>query len=84
MGRVILIGMISMALAGCMDYLDRRESVSFGAGNAQQANLITHVITPLPPHAANRRLLFNGQRIQGGLSRYRTDKVEEAIAPATQ
>jgi hypothetical protein len=70
-------------LAGCMDYLDRRETVSLGAGDAQQANLITHVITPLPPYAANRRLLFNGQLMQGGISRYRTGKVEEVTAPVT-
>lgn len=71
-----MIGMAFLAaavlMAGCTEYLDRRETVSFGAGNAQQANLITHVVSPLPPHAADRDLLFHGQRVGGAVERYRT------------
>ena len=81
--RVVLVGSAAFPLASCMDYLDRRESVSLGAGNAQQANLITHVVNPLPLHAANRQLLFDGQVIYNGVTRYRTGKVAEVTAPPT-
>jgi hypothetical protein len=75
----------TVMLVGCTEYLDRRETVSFGAGNAQQANLITHVISPLPSHAADRDLLFDGDRVGSGVERYRnTGNAGEKIAEASE
>ncbi|HEX2257233.1 MAG TPA: hypothetical protein VHG92_11150 [Afifellaceae bacterium] len=73
-------------LAGCAEYLERRESISFGAGNAQQANLITHVVSPLPSHAADRDLWFHGERMGDAVERYRTGDTADpgaAAGPAT-
>lgn len=67
----------AVTLASCADYLDRRESISFGAGDAQQANLITHVVSPLPSHAADRDLVFHGERMAGAVERYRTGESAE-------
>jgi hypothetical protein len=67
------------ALTGCTDmYLDRRDTVSFAAGDAVAANKVTHMIDPWPPYAGNRNIAFDGERMQMAAERYRTDKVKEA------
>lgn len=82
-GRTTALG-TALLLAGCAaEYLDRRESVSFGAGDAQQANLITHVVSPLPSHAADRDLRFHGERMADAVARYRTGEAG-GPAPATE
>lgn len=71
----------AVVMAGCAsEYLDRRETVSFGAGDAQQANLITHVVSPLPSHAADRDLWFHGERMGDAVERYRTGEVADPAA----
>src|ERR1051326_4736645 len=63
-------------LAGCSDlYWDRREGVSFQAGNAVASNVAVETIDPWPPAAANREIPTNGQRTQAAIDRYRNDKV---------
>ena len=43
-------------LGGCSDiYLDRRETYSFGAGDAPKSNVIAQTIDPWSPASANRR-----------------------------
>jgi hypothetical protein len=59
-------------------YLDRRDTVSFAAGDAVAANKVTHMIDPWPPYAGNRNIAFDGERMQMAAERYRTDKVKEA------
>lgn len=67
------------ALTGCTDmYLDRRDTVSFAAGDAVAANKVTHMIDPWPPYAGDRNIAFDGERMQMAAERYRTDKVKEA------
>lgn len=65
----------AIALTGCSEYLDRRETISFGAGNAQQANLVVHALTPSPSRAADRDLRFGGERMANALVRYRRGDV---------
>jgi hypothetical protein len=63
-------------LGACTDmYLDRRDSVSFEAGDAVAANKVTHMIDPWPVYAGNRNIGFDGERMQGAAERYRTNKV---------
>jgi hypothetical protein len=69
-----------LALAGCSEYLDRRETIAISAGDAQQANLVTHVVHPTPHHSAWRDLWFDGERMGDAHERYRTGQV---IPPAT-
>jgi hypothetical protein len=67
------------ALTGCTDmYLDRRDTVSFAAGDAVAANKVTQMIDPWPPYAGDRNIAFDGERMQMAAERYRTDKVKEA------
>jgi hypothetical protein len=64
-----------MLLAGCSDiYYDRRESVTFGVGDAVESNKVTHIIDPWPRAAGDRRLETDGQRMQRAVERYRTNK----------
>ena len=64
-----------MLLAGCSDiYYDRRESVTFGVGDAVESNKVTNIIDPWPRAAGDRRLETDGQRMQRAVERYRTNK----------
>lgn len=78
MSRLKLAGaalVMAGLVAGCTEYLDRRESVVMWAGDAQRANLITHAVHPLPRHAFERRLRMDGQRMQAAHERYRAGAV---------
>jgi hypothetical protein len=63
-------------LGACTDmYLDRRETVSFAAGDAVAANKVTHMVDPWPPNAGNRDIAYDGERAAAAAERYRTNKV---------
>ena len=65
------------ALGGCTDmYLDRRDTVSFAAGDAVAANKVVHMVDPWPPRAGDRNIAFDGERMATAAERYRTDKVK--------
>jgi hypothetical protein len=67
-------------LAGCSDiYLDRRETISSGAGDAVAANAIEQTNDPWPRNSSNRHLTFNGQRMERAVGCYRIDKVTPPV-----
>jgi hypothetical protein len=75
-------GLAALALAAttllgaCTDmYLDRRDTVSFGAGDAVAANKVAHMVDPWPLRAGDRNIPHDGERMQGAAERYRTNKV---------
>jgi hypothetical protein len=71
---LVLAGMV----AGCAEpdlYLDRRDSLSLGAGDAVASNIIVQTVDPWPRAAGNRNIAFNGDRMQAAGERYRTGKV---------
>jgi len=71
------IGFAGM-LAGCSTpdfYLDRRETISFGAGDAIASNIVAQTVDPWPRAAGNRNLESNGERMQAAVERYRQNKV---------
>ena len=68
----------------CTDmYLDRRDTVSFGAGDAVAVNKVTHMVDPWPARAGNRNIAFDGERMQAAAERYRTNKVTPLSAAGT-
>jgi hypothetical protein len=68
----------------CTDmYLDRRDTVSFEAGDAVAVNKVTHMVDPWPVHAGNRNIAFDGERMQSAAERYRTNKVTPLSAAST-
>lgn len=46
--RNSLVLLAVLALAGCADYMNHRDSVTLGAGNALEANVALHTIDPFP------------------------------------
>jgi hypothetical protein len=83
--RVILALAATTLLGGCTDmYLDRRDTVTFGAGDAVAANKVTQMVDPWPAYAGNRNIAFDGERAQAAAERYRTNKVTPlATAPTS-
>ena len=66
----------TLLLGACTDmYLDRRDSVSFAAGDANASNKAIQVINPWPVYAANRDIAYDGERAAAAAERYRTNKV---------
>ena len=71
-------------LGACTDmYLDRRDTVSFAAGDAVAANKVTQMIDPWPVYAGNRNIAFDGERMQAAAERYRTNKVTPLATAGT-
>lgn len=44
------------------DYLQRSDTILFGAGNAAQADAEIQTITPWPPYVGNTRIHIDGRR----------------------
>jgi hypothetical protein len=75
-GLRVLALTAALLLGACTDmYLDRRDTVSFGAGDAVAANKMAHMVDPWPANAGNRDIAFDGERMQTTVERYRTNKV---------
>jgi hypothetical protein len=73
-----------LLLAACSDvYYDRRDTVSFAAGDAAAANRVTHAADMWPEAAGYRDILSNGQKMQGAVERYRTNKVTPPVGMDT-
>lgn len=85
-GRPIAAGlataMLALTLAACSDlYLDRRDSIALGAGDAIAANEAAQTIDPWPPQSSNTNLAANGQRMQSAIEHYRTNTVVPPVDP---
>jgi hypothetical protein len=73
-------------LAGCSNsdlYLDHRDSIALGAGDAIAGNAVNQMVDPWPPSSGDRNIAFNGQKMQAAVQRYRTDKVVAPVDPST-
>jgi hypothetical protein len=81
----LVLALAAATLTGaCTDmYLDRRDTVSFGAGDAVAVNKITHMVDPWPAYAGNRNIPHDGERMQAAAERYRTNKVTPLSTAAT-
>ena len=72
------------ALGGCTDmYLDRRDTVSFAAGDATAANKVTHMVDPWPVRAGDRNIPHDGERMAAAAERYRTNKLTPFAGTST-
>jgi hypothetical protein len=83
-GPALLALAATMLLGACTDmYHDRRDSVSFGAGDAVAANKVTHMVDPWPVRAGDRNIAFDGERMQAAAERYRTNRVTPLATAGT-
>ena len=62
--RMLALAAASALLAGCSDYLDRRETISLQGGNAVQTNKVTQMVDPWPAASADRNIAYNGAVMQ--------------------
>jgi hypothetical protein len=71
-------------LAACSDiYYDRRDTVTFRAGDASAVNRVTQAVDMWPEAAGYRNIESNGQKMQSAVERYRTNKVTPPIGIGT-
>ena len=81
--RSLVLAAVLATLAGCSEYLDRRETVALQGGNATATNQVTQMVDPWPRDSANRNIAFNGDKIESAYTRYRTNKVTPPNATGT-
>ena len=63
-------------------YIQRSDTITFGAGNAKDANAAIHVIDPWQPYVGYRYFPSNGQRMSDAVERYRdVSKLPQAPQP---
>jgi hypothetical protein len=70
-GLSLAVALPAAVLCGCSDYLDRRDSLYLGAGEAVRANQLAHVVDPWPAHARNTNVPSAGGRMVSAVKRYR-------------
>jgi hypothetical protein len=79
--RVLLVLAVASLGSGCADYLNHRDSITFGLGNAVEANKGIHIQDPFPQVAQNTRITSDGKVIYKVIRNHRG---EPAVAtPST-
>ncbi len=73
--RTLALAALLAALAGCSEYLDRRDTISLGGGNAVATDKVTQMVDPWPRDSADRNIAFNGTKMETAVERYRTNRV---------
>ncbi len=71
-------------LAGCSNadlFLDRRDTIALGGGDAVAADKVTQIVDPWPAYSGDKNIAYNGQRMQSAVERYRTGKVTPPADP---
>jgi hypothetical protein len=73
--RALALATLIAALAGCSEYLDRRDTIALSGGNAVATNAVSQMVDPWPRDSADRNIAFNGTRMETAVERYRTNRV---------
>ena len=73
--RTLALALLLAALAGCAEYLDRRETISLGGGDSVAADKVSQMVDPWPRDSANRNIAFDGAKMETAVERYRTNRV---------
>jgi hypothetical protein len=71
----LALAVLFATLAGCSEYLDRRDTIAKSGGNAVYTDRVTQTVDPWPRDSANREIAYNGEKMQTAVERYRTNKV---------
>jgi hypothetical protein len=82
----VLLAATTLMLAGCEHdrYLDRRDSVTFGAGNAVAANKAIQIIDPWPQEARTISHGMSGEQAVAAMEKLRRRSSGAAPAAAPQ
>jgi hypothetical protein len=63
-------------------YFQRSDSITLGAGDAKQANAVTHTINPWPSYVGDRRIVVEAARARGAIARSRSGTQPRDPLPA--
>ena len=63
-------------------YFQRSDTITLSAGDAKQANAVTHTINPWPSHVGDRRIVVEAARTRGAITRYRSGTQPRDPLPA--
>src|SRR6476619_2715690 len=87
-----LLAIVSaLSLGGCYGlyghdevdrYLQRSDTITMSAGDAKQANAVTHTIHPWPSNVGDRRIVVSAAKTGGAISRYRSGTQPRDPLPA--
>ena len=67
--RLAALGALGL-LGACNDYVARKDTIVWGAGDAIAYNKAIHVIDPWPPASADTRIPVSGRRVADAIERY--------------
>jgi hypothetical protein len=63
-------------------YFQRSDTITLGAGDAKQANAVTHTINPWPSNVGDRRIIVGAAKTGGAIARYRSGTQPRDPLPA--
>src|SRR5215203_3959081 len=69
-GCAAALFLAASALSGCAEYMDRKDTIAFSAGEAQNKNIIAHTRDPWPVAAANTTIVTSGNRAARAVRNY--------------
>jgi hypothetical protein len=86
--RSIVLPTVCLLLSACTQYqnryLERVDTVTFGAGDAVASNAAVQIPTPWPRYSNNTTIAMDGERIARAVARYREgEKQPVATTPET-
>lgn len=70
--RALLVLAAASLVSGCADYLNHRDTITFGLGNAVEANKAIHIEDPFPPAAQRTHIASDGKVIRRVVTDYQT------------
>ncbi|MBP1886665.1 pilus assembly protein [Sinorhizobium mexicanum] len=80
--RALLLAGAATLLSSCADYMNHRDSITFGLGNAMEANKGIHTQDPFPRVAQNTRIPGDGKVIYRAIRTYQGEGAGAAPAPS--
>jgi len=63
-------------------YFQRSDTITLSAGDAKQANAVTHTINPWPSYVGDRRIVVDAGKVQRAIPRYRLGNQPRDPLPA--
>ena len=63
-------------------YFQRSDTITLSAGDAKQANAVTHTIHPWPSYVGDRRIVVEAGKVQRAITRYRLGNQPRDPLPA--
>lgn len=73
----------ALLLAGCNQYWERKETVSYSAGDAVAANAAVQIATPWPAGSRNTNITTNGERAYVAFQKYKAGGPSASGSPGS-